>query len=259
MVKYTGEISQLRTDLSILKKLNLENQPVGLKFLYSMPEGVKRMNKNLAICLMPEEAQKSGAFYVDKANFQCAEALFLGITNDDPFSVAGQIGTKFGLDIFQEARANRHIYEVLPTLKQGSCNYIIFSPLSDLDFDPDVLLITGDVRQAEIVMRAYTYSTGKMYVSKTTPVIGCAWTFVYPFISEELNYVPEGLCWGHIAREVGKGGDITISIPFNLIKPIIDNMHEMTWLPASYSDGRENYNKRFKEVTGGKLLSDEEQ
>ncbi len=255
MTEYSGEIRPLSTDLSILNKLNLEKQPVGIKFLFDKPEGVRRLDKNLAICLMPEEVQNSGAFYVDKAHFECAEPLFLGIANDDPFSVAGHIGSKVGLDIFQEARANRRIYEVLPTLKKGSCNYIIFAPMSDIDFDPDVLLITGNTRQAEIVLRSYTYSTGAMYVSKTTPVIGCAWTFVYPYISGELNYVVEGLCFGHIAREVGKAGDVTISIPFNLIKTIIGNLHEMTWVLPAYTDGREGYNKRFKKVTSSRLLS----
>jgi len=255
MTEYTGEIRPLDTDLSILDKLKLEQQPVGVKFLFEKPEGVKRLDKNLAICLMPEEVQTSGAFYVDANNFECAEPLYLGIHNNDPASVSGQIGTKVGLDIFQEARANRRIYEVLPTLKPGSCNAIIFAPLSELDFAPDVLVITGNTRQAEIILRSYTYSTGAMYISKTTPVIGCAWTFVYPYITGELNYVAEGLCFGHLARVVGKPGEITISIPFNLLGMMISNLNEMTWDLPAYSDGREGYNKRFKDVTSGRLIA----
>ncbi len=256
MTKFNnGEIRPLSIDLSILNKLELENQPVGIKFLFSKPEGVRRLDKNLAFCLMPEEAQKSGAFYVDETHFECAGPLCLGIANDDPFSIAGQIGTKYGLDIFQEARANRRIYEVLPTLRKGSCNYLIFAPMSDMDFDPDVLVITGTARQAEVVLRSYSYSTGNMYVSKTTPVIGCAWTFVYPYISGELNYVVEGVCFGHIARQVSTMGYVTVSIPFTLLGMMIENLKEMTWVIAAYTDGREGYNKRFKDVTSGRLLS----
>ena len=68
------------------------------------------------------------------------------------------------------------------------------------------------------------------------------------------NYVVEGLCFGHIARQVGKEGEVTISIPFNLIKTMIGNLHEMTWVLPSYNDGRERYNKRFKEVTSSRLI-----
>ena len=255
MIEYTGEIRPLDVDLSILNKLKLDKQPVAVKFLFEKPQGVKRLEKNLAICLMPEEAQSNGAFYVDSNNFECAEPLFLGINNDDPASVSGQIGTKVGLDIFQEARANRRIYEALPRLKPGSCNYMIFAPLSEIDFSPDVLLITAYCRQAEIVLRSYTYSTGAMYISKTTPVMGCAWTFVYPYITGELNYVTEGLCFGHLARVVGQAGEISTSIPFNLLKLMIDNLNEMTWDLPAYSDGREGYNRRFKDVTSGRLVS----
>ncbi|MCJ7605585.1 MAG: DUF169 domain-containing protein [Dehalococcoidales bacterium] len=256
MTKFDGgEIRPLSIDLAILNKLELENQPVGIKFMYNKPEGVRRLEKNLAFCLMPEEAQNSGAFYVDETHFECAGPLCLGIANDDPFSVSGQIGTKLGLDVFQEARANRRIYEVLPTLRHGSCNYVIFAPLREMDFDPDVLIITGTARQAEIVLRSYSYSTGEMYISKTTPVIGCAWTFIYPYISGKLNYVVEGICFGHIARQVSTMGYVTVSIPFTLIRNMIENLKEMTWVLPAYTDGREGYNKRFKEVTGGRLLS----
>ena len=104
-------------------------------------------------------------------------------------------------------------------------------------------------------MRSYTYSTGALYESKTTPVIGCAWTFVYPYITGKLNYVPQGLCFGHLARDVGQPGEISISIPFNLIKEMVNNLNEMTWELPAYSDGREGYTKRFKQVTSKKFIT----
>lgn len=255
MIEYTGEIRPMNNDLSIFEKLELEVQPIGVKFLFEQPVGVPRLEKELAMCLMPEEARKIGPFYVGSDNFECAEPLFLGIHNDDPFAVAGQIGTKAGLDIFQEARANRRLYEILPTLKPGSCNYMIFAPMDQMKFEPDVLVIAGDTRQAELILRSYTYSTGAHYESKTTPVIGCAWTFVYPYITGNLNYIPLGLCFGHLAREVGKPGEISISIPFNLIQQMVNNLNEMTWDLPAYSDGREGYSKRFKKVTSESLIT----
>ena len=255
MIKYTGEIRPFSTDFSVLEKLNLKEKPIGVKFMFDQPEGFQKLDKQLALCLMPEEARKIGPFYVNRENFECAEPLFLGIHNDDPFAIAGQIGTKAGLDIFQEARANRRIYEILPKLKPGSWNDLIFGPLDDMQFSPDVIVITGNTRQAEIIMRSYTYSTGARYESNTTPVMGCAWTFVYPYITGNINYIPLGLCFGHLAREVGEAGEISISIPFNLIDQIVHNLKEMTWELPAYSDGREGYKKRFKKVTSERLIS----
>lgn len=255
-MKYSGEISPLKTDLSILNKLGLEQQPIGMKFLFNQPEGVPKLNGGVPMCLMPEETRKNGPFYADKDNFVCAEPLFLGLANDDPFSNVGLIGTKCGLDIFEEARANRRIYDVLPRLKNGTCNYLLFAPLDQLEFDPDVLTIVGTAKQIEIIMRAYTYSTGFMYESKTTPVIGCSWTFAYPYISGKLNYITQGICFGHNARSVSKAGNITVSIPFNLISLIIENLHQMTWELAAYGDTREEYTERFKRVTSSSHIAD---
>jgi hypothetical protein len=53
-------------------------------------------------------------------------------------------------------------------------------------------IITATPGQAEIVLRAMTYLTGEMYASKTTPVMGCAWLYIYPYQSGQVNYlIPE--------------------------------------------------------------------
>ena len=106
--------------------------------------------------------------------------------------------------MFKEARANRRIYDVVPTLKRGTCNYTAFAPLDKLTFDPDVLVLTGRARTMEIVLRSVSWTTGQMYESKGTPVLGCAWTLVYPYISGKINFSVTGLTFGHIAREVGR-------------------------------------------------------
>jgi uncharacterized protein (DUF169 family) len=42
----------LQTDLSIYSKFNFERPPVGVKFLFFKPEGIKQLDKTLAICEM---------------------------------------------------------------------------------------------------------------------------------------------------------------------------------------------------------------
>jgi len=144
--------------------LEHEREPVGVKFLYDKPEGINQLDKKLALCEMLAEAQNSVPFYADKDNHECAGPLVLGLVDLDPFFESGQLGPK--LEIFQEARANRRIYHDIPKLQKGTCNYIVFANLSALNFEPDVFIVTGKARQAEIVLRSLSYSTGKKYVSK---------------------------------------------------------------------------------------------
>lgn len=249
---YSGEMRPLKHDLSVFKKLKLEREPVGVKFLYNKPDGIKRLKKNLALCEMLTAAQQSKTpFYADRDNYECAGPLVLGLVDLEPFFESGQLGPR--LEIFQEARANRRIYHDIPTLKKGTCNYIVLANLNTLDFEPDVFILTGKARQAEIVLRSLSYSTGKKYISMGTPVLGCAWTFIYPYNSGEVNFSVSGLTFGHIAREVLPEGLVTVSIPYDVLSTMIENLKEMNWVLPSYTEGRDNYNERFKRETQGIL------
>ena len=243
----SGEMRPLKTDLSVLKKLDLEYEPVGVKFLYNKPKGIPRLEKKLGFCEMLPEAHKGKAFYADEDNHECAGPLVLGLVEMEPFFEAGQLGPR--LEIFQEARANRRLYQDIPKLKKGSCNYVVFAPLNALNFEPDVLVITGRARQAEIILRSLSYSTGRKYLSKGTPVLGCAWTFIYPYNSGEVNFSVSGLTFGHIAREVLPEGLVTVSIPFDVLLLMMANLNEMKWVLPAYTEGRDNYNERFKRET----------
>jgi uncharacterized protein (DUF169 family) len=58
-----------------------------------------------------------------------------------PFAESGQLGPKF--EIYQEARANNRIYQYLPKLEKDTVNYVAFSIIDKLTFDPDLLIITS--------------------------------------------------------------------------------------------------------------------
>ncbi len=236
----------LKTDLSILKKLNLERRPVGVKYLLNKPDGVKPLGKTLALCEMMVEAQKGQAFYAAKEHHECVGTLPLGMLDIYSILGSGQAGPK--LEIFEEARANRRIYDVLPRVQRDTINYTVFAPLDEIDFDPDVLLITGTPSQAEIVLRASYYTTGKLLTSKMTPVIGCAWIYVYPYISGEINYTVTGLCFGMKARQVYPEGLVIVSIPFDLIPSVIHNLGKIKWVLPSYTEGRDGYSRHFKRL-----------
>jgi uncharacterized protein (DUF169 family) len=242
-----SELKKLERDLSIFQKLNLEKQPVGVKFLFGKPEGVERLDIKLGLCEMVPEAQKGKVFYADLASHECAGPLVLGMVEMEPFFESGQLGPR--LEIFKEARANRRIYEVVPKLKKGTCNYTVFAPLDQLTFEPDVLIVSGTVRQAEIILRSMSYTTGQMYESKGTPVLGCAWSFVYPYLTGKINFSISGLTFGHIAREVGKEGNMVVAIPYDVLPTMVENLHSMKFVLPSYTEGRDNYNERFKVQT----------
>jgi uncharacterized protein (DUF169 family) len=116
--------------------------------------------------------------------------------------------------------------------------------LDKLTFEPDLLILTATTPQAEILLRATCYSSGEVWETKGTPVLECSWIFTYPYRSGKVNYTPTGLGFGMKAKEVFPDGLILISIPYNLIPTITQNLQEMEWVLPSYTEGREKFIKR---------------
>ena len=233
----------LQTDLSIFNKFKFEKPPVGVKFLYFKPEGTQQIDKSLAFCEMIKEAQqRESPFYFAKENEDCLGKVPLGMEEMPPWGEGGELGHE--LEIFQEPRANTRIHQYIPKFPEGTVNYVAVSSLDKLTFDPDLLILVATPAQSEIVLRAMSYSTGEIWESKTTGVLGCAWIFVYPYQSGKINYVPTGMTFCGKALQRFPEGWILISIPWDRIPTITQNLKEMKWVLPSYTDGREKFVKR---------------
>ena len=237
----------LTQDLSIFDQLGLEKPPVAVKFLLNRPEGIEQIDKTLPFCEMIKEAHQRGTpFYFSVENEDCVGKVVLGMEEIPPFVEGGRIGPKFG--IYQEARANNRIYQYIPKFEKGLVNYVAFSALDTLTFEPDVLILYASPSQAEVVLRAMSYSTGEMWDPKATPVLGCSWLFIHPYLSGKVNYTVTGLAFGMKSKQVFPEGQILISIPYQWIPTITQNLQEMEWVLPSYTDGREKFLEREKKV-----------
>ena len=240
----------LQTDLSIYNKFNFEKPPVGIKYLLQKPEGIEQLDKSLALCEMLKEAQQRGApFYFTKENEACFGKAFLGMVESRPTSGNGQIGVDF--EIFQEPRANRNIYPQQYQLGYGVVNYVVVAPLDKITFEPDLLFLMTTVSQTEIVLRAMSYSTGELWSTRLTGVGACTWLYAYPYLTGKVNYTITGLSFGMKAKEVFPEGWVLISIPYQWIPTITQNLKEMKWVLPSYTEGREKFLQREKRVTKG--------
>jgi len=51
------------------------------------------------------------------------------------------------------------------------------------------------------------------------------------------------------AREVGEEGMVVVSIPWDALPTMIENLGEMPWVLPAYLDGKDGYNERFKRLT----------
>lgn len=242
-------MGHLRTDLSIFDKFNFAFKPVGINFLLVKPENVEVLDKKLAICeILKEALQRGSPFYFSKEQEDCFGRAILGMAQEDQsLGESGIVGYKWG--IFQEPRANSKLYHHNYHLGKGIVNYVVFSPYDKLKLDPDLLIIMADAGQTEIILRAMSYSTGELYESKTSPVLGCSWLITYPYMSGKINFMPTALqSHGMKSRQVFPDGWFLISIPFNWIPTITQNLNEMKWDLPEYQGGKEFFMQERKRI-----------
>lgn len=234
-------------DLSIFKKFEFEYQPVGVKFLLTKPDGLTAFDKRVAFCEMLTIAQKSEPFYTTKDNHECkAGPILMGMVEPDPVFESGQVGPKLG--VYEDPRANRHIYHEMSRLERNTVNYVAYSALDKLTFDPDLLIVTAKPSQAEILLRAAGYHTGKGWNAKGTSVLGCAWLYMYPYVHGEINLMVTGLHHGMKARKLLPEGLLLITLPYQLLPEIAANLGNIEWNLPQYSWGKETHEKRMQEI-----------
>jgi len=105
-------MSNLQKELAIFKKFDFEIPPVGVKFLVTKPEGIKKLDQILDFCEMLAEAQQGQVFYAASDNFTCVGPLLLGMVESEPVFESGMVGPE--LEIFRDARANKRLYHLFP-------------------------------------------------------------------------------------------------------------------------------------------------
>jgi uncharacterized protein (DUF169 family) len=196
---------------------------------------------------MLKTAQEGRTFYADKNNLTCGK-FQLGMEDSSIITQSGDFAAE--LKVFEEPRSGSRLYPQIPTIGRGLINYVSFSPLNDCSFDPDVLIIfTNNTSQTQILLRATSYRTANIWTTKFTHVLGCAWIFVYPYLSGEVNYGITGLSHGMGRRKLFPEGLQFVSIPYLIMPSVLQALRDMPWvLPSFQPDGAEFFNRTVEEL-----------
>jgi uncharacterized protein (DUF169 family) len=228
-----------KEDFAILAQFKFEIQPVGVKYFVRLPEGLRRIGSKMPLCEMLKRGTTEEPFYASLEDHACeAGPYVLGQADVEPQFVSGEFGV--GLGVFKDTRAAARLYNYVPTIGKGVVNYVAFSPLDKLSFDPDLMVFLADTTQAWILLRAITYETGKQWASRFSAAIGCSWLLVHPYLTGETNFVTTGLGFGMRRRKLFPEGKQFISVPFDQLRSLLRVLKEMPWMPAPFKpDGLE--------------------
>ncbi len=215
-------------DKELLSELNLDYPAVAIKYCFSRPENAEQAGKTLSFCQFIKEAQVAGRkFYITKDDDNCFGKMVLGMSEKSPFAASGQAGYDFG--VYRTQAPNARLYNMIPTLVHGSVNYVLFSPVSICDFDPDLIVAVASTSKAEIIMRATSYISGDLWESASSSVLSCAWLYAHTYLSGKVNFVITGMHHGMKRRKVYPEGLHIIAIPYQKLCEFFSSLSEMDW------------------------------
>lgn len=241
---------------ALFGKLNMEHQSVALKYCAVRPKDVNHYEGNYAFCEYVRECQKFGkTFYITSEDDACYGKMALGMIPKPPVTASGQAGYDFG--VYKTTSAGRRLYQELPVLVPGTVNYVIFSPVSECTFDPDLIMCVADIEQADILMRATSYIAGDFWESKSSPVISCAWMYAYPVISGKVNHITTGLYHGLKRRGAYSPGLRMIAIPYQKIDEVVLALEEMDWTLIAFRPDEESKAELKRRMEGWQEMAKE--
>lgn len=232
--------------------------PVAVKFYAVKPENFglkyKHTDKRMSLCQFVSYAQKThSSFYIDKTNEDCMGRTVLGMVQEPPLGASGQAGFDFG--VFRNQDANSRLYYNIPTAIRDTINYVIFSPIDQCEFNPDVVVFVGDTDMADIVMRATSYISGDLWESKSSSVLSCAWTYMYTWLSGKVNHCQTGMHHGMGRRKVYPKGLHIVSVPYQKLDEVCLALRQMDWQLISFRPNDKDQDELRRRMRNWNALS----
>ena len=224
---------------ALLQKLNLDYPCVAIQFCLEKPDAPHYEGEELAFCQYVKHAQTTGQdFYITAEDDACYGKVSLGMIDKPPVTASGQAGYDFGC--YKTPAGCRQLYQNMPVMVPGTVRYVRFCPAIQCDFDPDLLFFIADFPQADILMRATSYSTGDFWESCSTPVMSCAWMYAYPVISGKVNHITTGFYHGLRRRKAYPAGLRMIAVPFQKFDSFFTGLEEMDWTLIAFREDEES-------------------
>jgi uncharacterized protein (DUF169 family) len=209
------------------KRLGLESFPIAISFSIDAPEGVEQMRDRARLCQMLDRVRFDGkSFYTVSECHECdGGANSCGLRMMSESRKTGEFLVKLGL--FGSKRAARRFLSSNPRIESGTVQVVSFSPLDKAQFEPDVVVLVCNAKQAMQIAEASAYESGKRITGLTGPPI-CSAVVAAPFLTGEVIY-SLGDAGARKYMKL-KDEDMFIGLPVELLSGIVENLEKVTFV-----------------------------
>ena len=238
-----------KEELEIFEKLEFPQKPVAVSLTIKQPEGIERLDEKIRVCDMVKRARERDPFYTDSENHTCEAGWSVLGYGDPPQAFTSGV---FACELtgYKTPRAGSRVYHSNPKLAKNQINYVVFSTLDKLTFEPDLLLLCTDKRSTLLVLRALVWSTGHVLESKVTLSMECSWYIASPYITGEVNTFIGSVGFATHRAKTWAMGETAVCIPYEKVPMLMENLREMPWEEPFYGEEGLEFKKRLREELG---------
>jgi len=147
--------------LKIKNKLELEKSPVAIKLVLTekdVPEGISKIKKNVRHCEMVQMAAQGSTFYATAKEQSCkGGAGAIGLMEPPEKVKSGEM--YYSLGRFSSLGSAKRTVDAIPKI-DPIMKAIVYAPLETAPFDPDVVVVICNPKQAMQLAQAMVYTLG---------------------------------------------------------------------------------------------------
>lgn len=215
-----------KTRTALKRLLGLAREPVALLWCTKIPKGIPKAERKSRFCAKLSMAVRGESFYATLDEEECmGGAKYCGLRDPHEFVASMRSG---------EFLVKRGLYKSIPAvlrnwqgnlaIEAGIFKALLFAPLSGSDFDPDVIFVLCNAKQAMELLHANAYDSGVRGIGADAGPI-CSSMAATPYLTGKVVY-GFGDVGARNHMDIGPD-EVMVSIPGSDLRRITSNLGEM--------------------------------
>lgn len=218
------EFNELREKLNDL--LKLENEPVAIKWTVNEPEKYQKEEGKSRFCSKLITAMEGKTFYSTVEEEECmGGARYSGLKDMTEYPANVQSGAfMVNKGLYKDIPAVQRSRKTESYINPGIFTAILFAPLNNAEFIPDVIFIVCNAKNGMEILHANSYDSGSKGLGADAAPL-CSSMAAAPYMTGKVTYG-----FGDVAARKNMNidhDDILISIPGSELSRIVSNLEEM--------------------------------
>lgn len=210
----------------LIELLKLENQPVAIKWSVNEPKNIEKEENKSRFCGKLEKAMRGEIFYSTVEEEGCmGGARYSGLKDMREFPANVQSGAfMVPKGLYKSVPAVQRARENETYINPGIFNAVVFAPLINAEFEPDVVFIVCNAKQGMEILHANAYNSGENGLGADAAPV-CSSMAATPYMTGKVTYG-----FGDVAARQNMGinkEDIMISIPGSDLSRMVSNLKVM--------------------------------